>query len=197
MLGSRAALLLQGTRVRPRARQDRLAQIAALFALVRSVVSTPANKRRELRQSRAAPIVDAFFAWCAHEAASVLDESPISQAIGYARSQQVALRRYMDDGRLPMHNNISEMNLRREVVGRKNWLFVGSDDGGEINATFVSLLASCSLHQSEPLGYMRDLLCLFAALASAPRSRHRTGTAVDVTPADRSTCTFAKAVGSH
>jgi transposase len=67
-----------------------------------------------------------------------------------------------------MHNNISELNLRREVVGRKNWLFVGSDDGGEINATFVSLLASCSLHKIEPLGYMRDLFCL---LPRWPRHR--------------------------
>ena len=59
-----------------------------------------------------------------------------------------------------MHNNISELNLRREVVGRKNWLFVGSDDGGQVNATVVSLLASCSLHKIEPFAYMRDLLCL-------------------------------------
>lgn len=137
-----------------------LAWIAALFALERSMVSTPAKKRREIRQARAAPIADALFAWCEQEAGRVLDESPISQAIGYARNQQVALRRFLDDGRLPLHNNISELNLRREVVGRKNWLFVGSDDGGEINATFVSLLASCSLHKVEPLGYMRDLLCL-------------------------------------
>jgi hypothetical protein len=59
-----------------------------------------------------------------------------------------------------MHNNISELNLRREVVGRKNWLFVGRDDGGQVNATVVSLLASCSLHKIEPFAYMRDLLCL-------------------------------------
>jgi transposase len=152
----------------PERAKTALAQIAALFALERSMISTPAKKRRELRQSRAAPIVEAFFAWCAQEAARVLDESPISQAIGYARNQQVALRRYLDDGRLPMHNNISELNLRREVVGRKNWLFVGSDEGGEINATFVSLLASCSLHKIEPLGYMRDLFCL---LPRWPRHR--------------------------
>jgi transposase len=137
-----------------------LAWIAALFAVERSMVSTPTKRRREIRQARATPIADAFFAWCAQEAASVLDESPISQAIGYARNQQVALRRFLDDGRLPLHNNISELNLRREVVGRKNWLFVGSDDGGEVNAAFVSLLASCSLHKIEPLGYLRDLFCL-------------------------------------
>ena len=145
-----------------------LASIAALFALERSMVSTPAKKRREVRQARAAPIADAFFAWCAQEASRVLDESPISQAIGYARNQQVALRRFLDDGRLPLHNNISELNLRREVVGRKNWLFVGSDDGGEVNAAFVSLLASCGLHKIEPLGYLRDLFCL---LPRWPRHR--------------------------
>jgi transposase len=144
----------------PERAKTALAWIAALFSLDRSMVSTPAKKRREIRQARAAPIADAFFAWCEQQAGRVLDESPISQAIGYARNQQVALRRFLDDGRLPLHNNISELNLRREVVGRKNWLFVGSDDGGEINATFVSLLASCSLQKVEPLSYMRDLLCL-------------------------------------
>jgi transposase len=144
----------------PERAKTALAWIAALFALERSMVSTPAKKRREIRQARAAPIADAFFAWCHREAERVLDESPMAQALGYARNQQVALRRFLDDGRLPLHNNISELNLRREVVGRKNWLFVGSDDGAEVNAAFVSLLASCSLHKIEPLGYMRDLLCL-------------------------------------
>jgi transposase len=137
-----------------------LAWIGALFALERSMVSTPAKKRREIRQARAAPVTDAFFDWCHREAEGVLDESPIAQAIGYARNQRVALRRFLDDGRLPLHNNASELNLRREVIGRKNWLFVGSDDGAEVNAAFVSLLASCGLHKVEPLGYIRDLLCL-------------------------------------
>lgn len=137
-----------------------LAWIGALFAIERSMTSTPAKKRREIRQARAAPLVDAFFAWCDQEAGRVLDESPMAQGIGYARNQRVALRRFLDDGRLPMHNNISELNLRRQVVGRKNWLFVGSDDGGDVNATVVSLLASCSLHKIEPFAYMRDLLCL-------------------------------------
>lgn len=137
-----------------------LAHIGALFALERTMVSTPARKRRELRQARAAPIADAFFQWCEQELPRVLDESPMAQAIRYARNQSVALRRFLDDGRLPLHNNISELNLRRQVVGRRNWLFVGSDDGGEVNATVVSLLASCSLHRIEPFAYIRDLLCL-------------------------------------
>jgi transposase len=144
----------------PERAKTALAWIGALFALERSMASTPAKKRREIRQTRAAPIIDAFFEWCDREADRVLDQSPMAQGIGYARNQRVALRRFLDDGRLPMHNNISELNLRREVVGRKNWLFVGSDDGGDVNATFVSLLASCSLHKLEPFTYLRDLLCL-------------------------------------
>ena len=90
----------------------------------------------------------------------MLDESPIAKGIGYARNQEKALRRFLADGRLPMHNNISERELRREAVGRSNWLFVGSDDGALANTTFVSLLASCRLHGIEPWAYLRDLFCL-------------------------------------
>jgi hypothetical protein len=80
-----------------------------------------------------------------------------------ARNQCVALQRFLDDGRLPVHNNISELNLRRHVVGRRNWLFVGSDDGAVTNTRFVSLLASARLHDIEPQGYIRDLFCLLPA----------------------------------
>jgi len=114
------------------------------------------------------PIVDAFFAWCDAEAAHALDETPTVTAIGYARNQRVALQRFLEDGRLPIHNNGSERELRREALGRKNWLFVGSDDGAAVNATFVSLLASCQMHGIEPWAYLRDLFCL---LPSWPRSR--------------------------
>jgi transposase len=64
--------------------------------------------------------------------------------------------------RLPIHNNMSELALRREAVGRKNWLFVGSDDGGAVNATFTSLLASAQLCKIEPWAYLRDLFCLLS-----------------------------------
>jgi hypothetical protein len=63
-------------------------------------------------------------------------------------------------GRLPMTNNISERNLRKEAVGRKNWIFVGSEDGATANTTFVALIASCELHGLEPWRYLRDLFYL-------------------------------------
>jgi hypothetical protein len=90
----------------------------------------------------------------------VLDDTPISNGIRYARNQRVGLSQFLEDGRLPIHNNMSELALRREAVGRKNWLFVGSDDGGAVNALFTSLLASCRLCDVEPWSYLRDILCL-------------------------------------
>ncbi|MFZ6186202.1 IS66 family transposase, partial [Nannocystis pusilla] len=58
-----------------------------------------------------------------------LDGTPLAKALGYARNQRSALQRFLSDGRLPLENNISERNLRREVIGRKNWLFLGSEEG--------------------------------------------------------------------
>lgn len=86
----------------------------------------------------------------------MLDQTPISKAIGHARNQREALCRFLSDGRLPIDNNISENALRRQALGRRNWLFVGNDEGGEVNATLATLLASCQMHGIEPLGYLRD-----------------------------------------
>ncbi len=137
-----------------------LALIGKLFELEREWATAPPPEKLLLRQQHAKPIVEAFFAWCDEEALKVLDETPVAKAIGYARNQRDALSRFLSDGRLPIHNNRSENALRREALGRRNWLFLGSDEGGEVNATLVTLLASCRQHGIEPLGYLRDLLCL-------------------------------------
>lgn len=142
--------------------------IRRLFALERAWATAPPEERLTRRREQAKPLVDEFFAWCDAEALRVLDETPISKAIQYARNQREALHQFLADGRVPVDNNISERALRRQAVGRKNWLFVGSDDGGEINATLVSLLASCQMHGIEPYAYLRDLLCL---LPSWPQTK--------------------------
>jgi transposase len=134
--------------------------IGALFRIERTLADSPRKKKERIREKRSRPIVDAFFSWCDAEAPSVLDDTPISDGIRYARNQRVGLARFLDDGRLPIHNNMSELALRREAVGRKNWLFVGSDDGGAVNAAFTSLLASCRLCGVEPWAYLRDVFCL-------------------------------------
>ena len=142
-----------------RARQA-LAYIGGLFRVERAAGDALPEVRLAARRAESKAIVDAFFTWCEAEAGKVLDETPTAKAIGYALNQRVALQRFLDDGRLPIHNNGSERALRREAVGRKNWLFVGTDDAAEINAAFVSLLASCQLHDLEPYAYLRDLFCL-------------------------------------
>jgi transposase len=145
-----------------------LVKIGALFKIERAHADAPRKQRESIRRLKSRPIVDDFFDWCKTEKELVLDESPMARAIGYALNQEDALRRFLDDGRLPLHNNISELNLRREVVGRRNWLFVGSEDGANANTTFVSLIASCRMLGLEPYAYLRDLLCL---LPSWPKHR--------------------------
>jgi transposase len=152
----------------PEIARKALALIGGLFRVERAWATAPPEQRLAARKAESKPIVDAFFAFCREEAERALDETPIAKAIGYALNQRVALQRFLDDGRLPIHNNGSERELRREAVGRKNWLFVGSDDAAEVNAAFVTLLASCQLHQIEPWTYLRDLFCL---LPSWPQRR--------------------------
>lgn len=134
--------------------------INALFRIERTIANSPRKKREAVRREKSAPIVEKYFEWCDAEKSKVLEDTPIAKAIGYSRNQREALKQFLKDGRLPMHNNSSELALRREAIGRKNWLFVGSEDGAEANVTFVSLLASCQLHGIEPWAYLRDLLCL-------------------------------------
>jgi transposase len=153
-----------------------LALIGEVFRIERKLAQSTPELRLKTRQVESKSIVGKFFSWCEAQAPVVLDETPISKGIGYALNQRKALQRFLDDGRLPAHNNWSERELRREAVGRKNWLFIGSDDGAEANTTFVSLLASCQLHGLEPWAYLRDLFCL---LPSWPRQR-----VLDLAPAE-------------
>jgi transposase len=152
----------------PERAREALALIGELFAIERTMDRAAPAERLKVRQEKSRPIVTRFFAWRDDLALTVLDETPLAKALGYAKNHRVAFERFLEDGRLPMHNNWSELQLRRQVLGRKNWLFVGSDEAAEVNTTFVSLLASCGLHGIEPWKYMRDLLCL---LPSWPKSR--------------------------
>jgi hypothetical protein len=143
-----------------------LERIRDLFLLERAAARVKRSERHRLRQEKSKPIVDAFFQWCEAERDRVLDGSPMSDAIRYALNQKKPLERFLEDARLPLSNNISERHLRRQATGRKNWMFVGSEDGARANTTFVSLLASCQMHGIEPWGYLRDLFCLVPSWSS-------------------------------
>lgn len=152
----------------PSRAKQALAPITALFRLERSIATAPRKKKESTRKKKSKPLTERFFSWCEANRDAVLDESPMATAIRYTLNQREALCRFLDDGRLPLHNNDSERALRRQAIGRKNWLFVGSEHGAKANTTFVSLLASCQMHRIEPWAYLRDLLCL---LPSWPAKR--------------------------
>jgi len=139
---------------------EALAMIGALFRIERSIADAPRKKREQIRKKRSAPVVERFLSWCDAEFPHLVEESPIYDGVRYCRNQREGLARFLNDGRLPLDNNISERELRRQAVGRKNWLFLGSDEGGRTNAVFTSLLASCRMVGVEPWSYLRDLLCL-------------------------------------
>lgn len=140
--------------------REGLACIQALFLIERDIGRAPPERRRQVRRDKSKPIVEKFFTWCAEHRERALEGSPLHAAIRYATNQKEAFLRFLEDPRLPMHNNISELNLRRQAIGRRNWLFVGSEDGGRVNTIFVSLLASCQMHGIEPWAYLRDIFCL-------------------------------------
>lgn len=152
----------------PEQAREALALIGKLFKLERKSAGLSPKRRKKQRQEKSRPVVDAFFDWCDARVEAVLDETPLAKAIGYVRNQREALHTFLTDGRIPLHNNGSERELRRQAIGRKNWLFVGNDDAGQVNATFVTLIASCEMHGIEPWAYLRDLFCL---LPEWPRHR--------------------------
>ncbi len=137
-----------------------LDMIGALFRIERTIKNSPRHKRETIRAKHSAPIVERFFSWCDAEWPTLLEDTPLYAAVRYARNQRTGLACFLKDGRLPLDNNISERELRRQAVGRKNWMFVGSDDGAEANAAFTTLLASCRMLSIEPWTYLRDIFCL-------------------------------------
>jgi transposase len=144
----------------PELASEFLSNLRIMFMLERKFAKKSPKQRQRMRASKVRPIVDRHFALCRQHQATALEGTPLFAAIRYSLNQEAALRRFLDDGRLPATNNISERQLRRQATGRKNWLFVGSDDGAEVNTTCSTLVASCHLAGIEPETYLRDLLCL-------------------------------------
>lgn len=141
-----------------------------IFRLERNFKKLSPADRLRLRQEQARPLVEQFERWRAAELAdpAVAEGTPIRRAFNYTLNHWQALTRFLHDGKIPIHNNRSELELRRLVIGRANWLFVGSDDTAQWTCTFVSLIASCALHGLDPEAYLRDL---FRVLPIWPKHR--------------------------
>ena len=151
--------------------REGLARVSRIFAIDAHCRS--AKLPDEVKRLRAAflrPHFDAFFTWAAAEFERVRDQrGTLRSALGYTMRQEKALRRVLDDGRLFLENNRSERALRKIAVGRKAWLFVGSDDHGAATGHLFSMIASARLHRLDPELYLRDI---FRVLPHWPSERY-------------------------
>jgi transposase len=114
--------------------------------------------RLRLRQERTRAKLAEFAAWMADQAPRVLPKSPIGHAIAYAQRQWQALMRFTEQGFLNIDNNASERALRAVAIGRKNWLFAGSDKGGQTAAILYTMTQTCRRHGIDPFVYLQDVL---------------------------------------
>ena len=144
-----------------------LAYIKLLYDVEHDAANLSPHERAAVRQERSAPILVQFRQWLlglqAVHGGPVLPKSPMGQAITYAFNQWAALCVYLLDGDLSVDNNLSENALRRIAIGRKNWLFAGSDNGGRTAAVLFSFIATCQRHGVEPFAYLRDVQTRIAA----------------------------------
>jgi len=131
-----------------------------LYALERAAATNNFDdeQRRQMRQDFAVPILNDFKKWLDRTRAEVLPKSPMGEAIGYALNNWTALVRYTEAGFLAIDNNVSEREMKRIAIGRKNWLFVGSAKGGHTAAVLLSFTSTCQRLGIEPWAYLQDVL---------------------------------------
>jgi transposase len=141
---------------------EALARIGALYAIEDEIRGKPADLRLSIRQSRARPLLDDLRSWMEKMLRRLSAKSETASAIRYALSRWRALTRYIDDGQLEIDNSAAERALRAVALGRKNYLFAGSDAGGESAAAIYSLIGSAKLNGFDPELYLRTVLAQIA-----------------------------------
>ncbi len=137
-----------------------VALIAKLYEVEREARELDPEARLLLRQQRSRPVADALHAlhaWLTAQRQTLANADATAKAIDYALSNWRALTRYLDDGNVPIDNNPAENAVRPLVVGRKNWLFVGSQQAGERAAVVMSLIESAKLNGHDPWAYLKDV----------------------------------------
>jgi transposase len=142
----------------PRDAHQILEWIGQLYDIEDQARPLSADARREIRASQAEPVLARINARLAELERRALPKSALSKAVWYARNQWQALCRYTEDGRLSIDNNVSERTLRHQAIGRKNWLFLGSQQAGPRAAVLFTILAGARRHRIEPWTYLRELL---------------------------------------
>jgi transposase len=142
--------------------KETLERIAALYAIEEEIRGRSAEERREVRNTRSRPLLESLKQWFDETLAKLSTKSDTTKAIRYAQGCWGALMRFCDDGHLEIDNNAAERSLRTVVLGRKNYLFCGSDTGGERAAAIYGLIGTAKLNGLNPEAYLREVLSRIA-----------------------------------
>jgi transposase len=137
---------------------EAMSRIGELYAIEEQIRGKSPDLRQQARAQRATPKIEALHAWMIQTKASLSKKSDLAGAIHYALARWRALTRYCEDGRIEIDNNAAERSLRPIALGRKNYLFAGSDAGGERAAIIYSLLGTAKLNGIDPEAYLRYVL---------------------------------------
>lgn len=135
-----------------------LIRIRAIYAADEAFGGMPPAKRKLMRAKHLRPLLESFFDWVRQVRSVITGRNLVTSALTYAFNQEKELLRVLDDGRLPLDNTRSERSLRKIVVGRKNWMFYGSDVHAQAAAAIFSLVASCRLHSLDPEEYLDEVM---------------------------------------
>lgn len=138
--------------------QQALASIGQLYEIEALGADLPAEARQCLREQQARPIAQALQAWMSAHRLKVPEGTGIARALDYSLKRWAALIRYLGDGRLPIDNNWVENQIRPIALGRKNWLFAGSQRAGRRAAAVMSLIQSAKMNGHDPYAYLKDVL---------------------------------------
>jgi hypothetical protein len=143
-------------------------RIDALFAVEREINGLLAATRLAARQEKSAPLVAAFEGWMRAERAKLSRHAAIAKAIDYMLTRWEVFTRFLDDGRICLSNNAAERALRGLALGRKSWLFAGSERGAERAAFMYTLIQTAKLNSVDPQAWLADVL---ARIADTPQTK--------------------------
>lgn len=132
--------------------------MARIYEIEREVKELSAEQRLAVRRERTKPLLDALHEWMTLQRRKVPDGSATAKALDYSLKRWAALIRFVDDGQLPVDNNLIENQIRPIAIGRNNWLFAGSLRAGQRAAAVMSLIQSARMNGHDPWAYINDVL---------------------------------------
>ena len=137
-------------------------KIDAIFAAERSISGRPPDERLTARRTDIAPLVAELIEWMKRERGKLSRHNEVAKAMDYMLRRIDVFTRFLDDGRICLSNNAAERELRGIALGRKSWLFAGSDRGGERAAVMLTLIRTAKLNDVDPRAWLADVLARIA-----------------------------------